>query len=246
MCEVPNEQRLDINNTWRWLVSTILLLIAFVSANLAVTISEFDKPSGLQLQSGNGVLGAMPQNSRVTTSFTLKNTSGKVVLIHKIVSGCSCTTHKLSKPRVEYNNTTEVDVTFDSESSHGTVSTVVEVLYFFEGDQQIHRLNLNLSAEILPDINRPNSIRFACGESTKKSVKLSANRLAAFKVLKVQCTHQAFHASCSLLGQEVSTVDVLINFDDTQNVDCQAAAELLVHTNSQNEPLIRLAIQVEQ
>jgi len=81
MCEVPNEQRLDINNTWRWLVSTILLLIAFVSANLAVTISEFDKPSGLQLQSGNGVLGAMPQNSRVTTSFTLKNTSGKVVLI---------------------------------------------------------------------------------------------------------------------------------------------------------------------
>jgi len=168
------------------------------------------------------------------------------LLIHKIVSGCSCTTHKLSKPRVEYNNTTEVDVTFDSESSHGTVSTVVEVLYFFEGDQQIHRLNLNLSAEILPDINRPNSIRFACGESTKKSVKLSANRLAAFKVLKVQCTHQAFHASCSLLGQEVSTVDVLINFDDTQNVDCQAAAELLVHTNSQNEPLIRLAIQVEQ
>ncbi|MCB2202273.1 DUF1573 domain-containing protein [bacterium] len=93
-------------------LSSIILVLAagaFAGPELSTPNDAFD-------------FGYLPQNSVVTHKFTLKSVGDETLVIERIKPGCGCTKVPLEKNTLEPGDSTIVELIFDTQHFHGSMS----------------------------------------------------------------------------------------------------------------------------
>jgi hypothetical protein len=184
-------------------------------------------------------LGKVPQGSQFETRFKLRNSiSGEINLL-TVLKSCACLSPELSKSTLAPGEETELVVQWRSGAFRGRSASDLIVVYVdAEGKRRGSRLRI--TADVIPDVDySPASLVFQSGQKASREIIFKPGGQKALSLLTAACTHRAFQAR---LDVERGKVDVAFNPDEWPDED--ASVELIIQTNSPNEPILRIPLRV--
>jgi hypothetical protein len=119
--------------------------------------------------------GALVQGATATHRFRLTNAGGGTLHINRAQATCGCTSTVVGRSELGPGESTELEVSFNSQGIMGKVRKSVQV---FSDDPQEPVLGLAIQAEIMVDVVPPSRIveiqDLAAGDDRKLSVKFDS------------------------------------------------------------------------
>lgn len=92
-----------------------------------MTKEELEKAPQLKIDKSIHDFGKIKENQSVSTKFTLTNTGASPLIIRQTKSNCSCTLAKTGKETLQPGESTDLEVTFNSEGRRGNQQKSVTV-----------------------------------------------------------------------------------------------------------------------
>jgi hypothetical protein len=205
-------------------------------------LSTIPVETGLVMLAPRRNFGTVQQGQTVATSFTLVNKGPEGVRVVSVSKKCDCTDAKLEKYFINPGESTTLSVTWEIGAKRGKASSNVEVIYIISTGGVPQELMTELTADVLPDLNfSPEELHFGSGLTNKQSIIYSPASFAKLEVLSAQCSHRAFQVVLNRIESRLE-----ITFDPEiwpQDVD---SAQVVVKTNSPNEPICHIPLWVDK
>lgn len=133
-----------------------------------------------------------------------------------------------------------MSITWEIGTKRGKIGTNVEVFYIKSIGDAPRKVTTKLIADVMPDLYySPEELHFCRGRASKQSIIFSPGSLARCEVLDAQCTHRAFQLS---LNRAERMLDII--FDPKLWSQDMESAQVIVKTNSPNEPICRIPLWV--
>jgi len=238
-----------------WRENAVDRLLVLLAAGLvalsavAAFLAAWEPPPPLDVSPGASIdLGTVLQGATVQGRFLLHNRSSYPVELARIVPSCGCTGVVAENRRLEADESTSLQATFAAGASRGDQTVRVLVFYRMRASEvaTMGRLELGLQAHVDPDfVWSPAVLTFQESLAETRSVVVTGNRLPQLEISEAYCTHKAFRAELKRAPhgpQAEYRVDV--SFSPKDWTSDSRSAELMVRTNSQGEPLGRIALEV--
>lgn len=226
----------------------LLLLGACVSLGVSIgsaIAARASKDGRLVINSPEHDFGKSPQGATVAGSFTLTNESSDVVEVSDIQKGCDCTEVNVSKSTLQPGTSASLNATWLIGPRRGPSSSFIGVVYNYVHDGKKTapaKAMVRFVADVVPDFGfEPDPITFESGVSGSKTLRLLPVNFPDVRLKDASCVHQAF-----TISPDPKTNTITIKFDHCSWTDENRYAELMVATNSPNEPQCRIPLNVRR
>ena len=101
----------------------ILLLLSIVCCNVPKHHINTNDLSNSSLYD----FGTTKKNKTLQVSFSIKNTFDIPIILNKVTTSCKCVQTKLTKNQLKPNETTKMDVTFNTKGFKGLQQKVITI-----------------------------------------------------------------------------------------------------------------------
>jgi hypothetical protein len=99
-----------------------IAIICILAAGLMLTVSSVWSAPNLVIPEGEFNFGWVPQHSKVSHTFELKNLGDDTLRITRVIPGCGCTKAPLNKDVLAVGETAELEIIFSTGRYNGKVS----------------------------------------------------------------------------------------------------------------------------
>lgn len=183
--------------------------------------------------------GNVGQGQDLAANFTLRNDSAEALTIKTVSKSCTCTNLTLSSRHVDPAQSTTIGVTWKTKASRGSQSLQLYVVYAFP-DGTTFQLPLHISGFVVPDVEYKGLTQLST-KSTHSRVSFTSTTLGKVEIANPRCTHRAFTAKLARDGE------VLIEFQPLLwSSGDSFPVYLRVDTNSRNEPICNIPLEIQQ
>jgi hypothetical protein len=218
-------------------VTIVFFLVSVAAAFLAVP----KQPEGLYASPTAADLGELPQEKRLTTTFTIRNAFSEPVTIDEIVRTCGCTEFELKNHSLAPGEETSLNATISTGRARGRITAYLIVLFHLEKGER-DSITLPIMAHVVPEIDcQPPVLVFRANHGETKELRLSSKPGHPFLAKRAYCYHPAFKAH---LLEDRNTIEV--TFDPSRCTSDVLDARILIDTSSATEPTIRIPLRVQE
>ena len=184
-------------------------------------------------------LGQLRQARTATAKFKLVNRERSSISILEVKQDCDCVGVDVPKKVLASGEALDIVVRWETRSRRGPSYTELYVISLGE-DRKPHATKLRIEADVVPDyLVEPKELRFAAEKHAVQVLKFSKGASSSVALLDAYSDHKAFVAR---LGPE--ELEVVITLNPVLWPAGRNAAELAVVTNSGNEPVHHVRMQV--
>ena len=194
-------------------------------------------------------LGNIRQGKSGYANYVLINDSHNKLLIDQVLPSCGCTVATLPADLLEPGESVECRVTYSAGSRRGRSSNFVQVLYRMGDEKRTRSLQLEFVAYVQPDFDVfPAGLRFEESRAETKELRLNPINMKKLVITNVYCTHPAFRARVIPSDQGSDELVAEVTFDSSRwrGKSGDSLPQMIVHTNSQNEPIYYSTLEVVQ
>lgn len=214
------------------------LLAGVTLCGVALHLRTTTSPRGLESPDRVVDLGSVPQRVTVDVEFTVSNVSDSLVTIDEVISSCSCSKATFDEASLRPSESVTIKASWSSGTGRGPKESTLNVIYAFGDDpQQRFSLPLNIRATVEPEFYYdPGEINFAAGRPGVSTISFSG--MPELHLTTAYVTQRGFAAAIE--GQTVT-----VTFEPDNWVADRTMPTLVVHTDSEKEPHVRIPIVVQ-
>lgn len=232
----------------------ILLGSACAVASFACVVAawhETEVKKGFRADPEVRDVGILKQQDERDVTFNLINSTDGSVEITHISTSCTCTQAKTAERNLQPGESTKLTARLHTGSHRGQIAALVSVLYRVGDEQSLQRLSLTMTATVDPHYAvTPEDIFLGQsgdrGEDfrSEANVAITPNSGPPVRVLKAHSTHPAVQVETIAPDLETGSTKIRLTFDPSRCASSFAKAEVIVHTDSNMEPIHRVPVRV--
>lgn len=222
---------------YRFLFSACLFSVAASSPVVAQTEASFEKPvAEASVKTFN--FGRVSQGKLVEKSFSLKNSGNAPLKIEGVHADCGCTAAKLKKKTLSPGESTDINITFDTDGFSGEKKKSVRV---YTNDPLNRSISFSLSGRIISEVEvSPRRVSFKNLDlksigSSKKRLRVNLERGKNLKVLS------ASSRSPHVLIEKIGEQDFEISLDSTTPSGV-FKSNISIKTTSKDHPIVTVPV----
>jgi hypothetical protein len=223
-----------------FLHSYVLILPLIILSLLCAYLAWPTTPHELWVSSAINSHKGLKQGQEIVSRFTFVNNYRQQVNITQVAPSCSCTSAQMGNDELLPGQAADLTVRWKTGRSRGYAAASILVIYQLS-DGSTHKKILKVEGEVTPDILVDQSeIRFVTNIASCKVIHFSPGGIEEASVSNVFCSHSAFTA------RREGANSVIIAFDPSKwNAQDHSDPQLIMSTNSLNEPHLAVKIRVE-
>lgn len=189
-------------------------------------------------------LGRLRQNVSLAHRFTLQNVSRQPITVLDVVTSCACAGYELSTKRIARGKSAALAINLNTGRARGAFRAGIAVVYQVEHEPERRVARLGLRAQIDPDCDVvPEELVFSPQEGTIQNVSISSRYVRDLEIKSVSCNRRFFEASILSRGGARGG-RVQVTFKPEKYYRAAGIAQLSIVTNSANEPILGVPLQV--
>jgi hypothetical protein len=229
-----------LTNRIRYSIASMAAIVAVVAAyNARPGRSMPDQP--VLVEPSCFDCGVLRQGETAKAKFRLTNAGSAPLKIKEVLSHCGCTSIGVPKKPIAPGETAELAIRWEIGTRRNKTATDLLILSTVQ-DKALFQTQVVMKADVTPDIDYdPSELVFDEGKPREHIVTFSPKAIQKVALSEAYCANRAFTAT--LLPNENR---VRIAFDPTKWHGDIERSELVVKTNSPNEPQCRIRITVRK
>lgn len=224
------------------------IVCSLASAIIAIGTRGSASVDGLAVDKALHAFGDLRQGVTAKAKFVLRNDSAVEVNIFRVITNCGCTVAEIDKKSLRPGESSALTVAMETGAARDKLTSRVEVLYKRDKEEQSEVLRLGLVANVLPDVDYiPSKPMFRDGQSAAETITLTSKFLPELTISEAYCANSAFQVDPvkSENDGDITTWKIRVCFDATKWTLGKNLAHLIVKTNSERTPEVRVPLTVK-
>lgn len=185
-------------------------------------------------------IGRVPQGIHSADADLKNNSNGSVRILH-VRKSCDCSEVAVPNGDIAPGKKVHLTCRWNTRGQRGDVHTTLAVAYSAGKDDEQHYAIITLRAHVIPDFTfDPERLEFEQEHTETKRVAFLPKRLDSLRLYEASVSHPAFDATI-----DANAIAVKVTFRSERWLAERGPIELMVRSNSENEPFISIPIFVE-
>lgn len=188
--------------------------------------------------------GTVRQAAEVDVLYELTNSLSVPLAILDVGTSCGCTSSQISRKDIGPGESAALTLTYKSGQSRGEVRVHAIVVYQCDNEASPRSMALRATGDIDPDYGiEPEQLNFSSTEPSSLTVALWPRHIPSLNIAKAMCDKRFF--SARIIDADSSGKQLVeVSFNPEGFYADAGPAHLVIHTDSNRQPIARIPLKV--